>query len=142
MPHFLLIDDNDAFRKSLRRILEQLGHTVTEAGNGVDGCKVLEGGAVDVVITDVLMPEKDGLEVLREMRCRSPELRIIAMSGGSRYGGTDWLHVARQLGAKRTLAKPFSVEALVEALDEILASAVAPNRPGRPAAELCAAPAR
>jgi YesN/AraC family two-component response regulator len=75
---------------------------------------------VDLVITDVLMPEKDGLEVIMEIRAKLPQVKIIAISGGGRISHTDYLVAARRLGAHRTLSKPFIRQELLDTLHELL----------------------
>lgn len=120
MPSILIIDDDDSLRDSLRRTLHKEGYEIMEASEGGQGLKQLECRPVDVVLLDMFMPEKDGLETIGELRRAHPAIRIVAMSGGAFYGTIDVLHVAKQLGIRRTLLKPFTRELLLEALREEL----------------------
>lgn len=115
----LLIDDDDLFRKSARLMLEHAGHAVTEASEGGEGIRVYRGGDIDVVITDLIMPGKEGLETIRELRVIDPKVRIIAISGGGRVNAFDYLPVAKAFGALRVLDKPFTDADLFKALEEV-----------------------
>ena len=114
MARILLIEDDDSVRTMLRLTLDDFGHTVIEARNGKEGLALLEHANADLLITDILMPEKEGLEVLMELRKRHPPVKIIAISGG------DYLHMAKLMGAAKVLAKPFSTNLLIAAIDELL----------------------
>jgi CheY-like chemotaxis protein len=127
MARILLIDDDDAVRTMLRLTLNEFGHQVTEARDGAEGLKLLRNAGTDLVITDILMPEKEGFEVMLELRATHPSLKIIAISGGGRMiSAKDYLAVAKAFGASKTLAKPFSNEALLAAIGELLAAGEAP----------------
>lgn len=121
MPHILLIDDDELFRKMLRATLEELGHTVTEARDGKEGLALHKSKPADLVITDLIMPGKDGLETIPELLQLQPGLKIIAMSGGGRISAEDYLPIAKWLGAVRVLPKPFAREAMITAIAELLA---------------------
>ncbi|HTH46592.1 MAG TPA: response regulator [Candidatus Limnocylindria bacterium] len=123
MPRLLLIDDDAPFRKMLRTALELAGHTVTETSNGKEGLQLYQPSSHAVVITDLVMAEMAGLEVIREVRRRNPGARIIALSGGSRYSPDIDLDTARALGASHVFAKPFPPERLIAAVRELLAPA-------------------
>ena len=122
MPRILLIDDDDAFRTMLRLTLTHFGHAVTEARNGKEGLKIYAAAGTDLVITDIVMPEKEGLEVLMALWQRQPPVKVIAMSGGGRVSAATYLQSATLLGAARVLEKPFSNDDLLTAIDEVLAS--------------------
>lgn len=117
----LLVDDNDAIRTVLRRLLSRSGFDVVEARNGVEALSAHKARPADIVVTDLIMPEKEGLETILELRRMQPRLRIIAMSGGGRVRAQDYLKLAAALGASRTLAKPFSEAELLKAIQELLA---------------------
>lgn len=117
----LIIDDDEFLRDSLRRTLRREGYTVIEAAEGGEGLKVLKDHPVDVVLVDLFMPGKEGLETIPELRRSHPGTKIIAMSGGGAKGQTDVLKAARLMGAWRTLAKPFTREELIEAVEMGLA---------------------
>ena len=120
MPSILIIDDDDSLRDSLRRTLHKQGYVIMEASDGGLGLKHLERQAVDLVLLDLFMPDKDGLETIGELRRTHPGIKIIAMSGGGFKGTVDVLHVAKMMGARRTLAKPFTREQLLDAVREEL----------------------
>ncbi len=125
MARILIIDDEDELRSMLRQMLEQAGHQVTEAVNGAEGIQLYEQDTHDLIITDIIMPEKEGVETIIALRRTDPDLPIIAISGGGRLEATDFLPMAGKLGARRTLSKPFRRDQLLEAVDECLAEAEA-----------------
>ena len=116
MARILLIEDDQAQREILRLILEKLGHAVVEAADGDAGLTRFAQGGADLVLTDLIMPVKEGLEMIQEFRQNYPAVKIIAMSGGARVGANDYLKVAQRFGAVRVLNKPFSRQELVEAI--------------------------
>lgn len=121
MPSILIIDDDANLRDSLRRTLQKAGYTVVEACDGVQGLQSLTTIPIDLVLLDVFMPDKDGLDTIRDLRVTKPDLRVIVMSGGGTKGSVDVLQIARYLGASRTLVKPFSRGRLLEAVwDELM----------------------
>ncbi|MBI5855800.1 MAG: response regulator [Nitrospirae bacterium] len=120
MPSILIIDDDASLRAGLRRALQKAGYTVVEACNGLQGLQSLTTTPIDLVLLDVFMPDKDGLETIKELRAAKPEMRVIVMSGGGTKGAVDVLQIARYLGASRTLVKPFSRGRLLEAVWEEL----------------------
>ena len=113
----LLIEDDVSVRRIVRKMLERGRHEVTEAENGRVGLDRLRGSAFDLVITDIVMPEMDGLETLIELRKHYPTLKVIAMSGGGRTGNMDFLGSAEKLGASAVLHKPFTSDVLTTAID-------------------------
>jgi CheY-like chemotaxis protein len=112
----LLIEDDASVRRLVRRMLERGRHEVTEADNGRAGLDRLGSGVFDLVITDIVMPEMDGIELLIALRKHHPSLRVIAMSGGSRTGQMDFLGSAEKLGASAVLHKPFTLDVLTTAI--------------------------
>ena len=120
MARILLIEDDDAVRTTLRLILEHVGHTVIEARDGTEGLALFQHATADLVITDIVMPETEGFEVLRELRSTHPPVKIIAISGAGRDSGADYLQMAKHLGASTVLAKPFSADVLIAAINELL----------------------
>jgi len=115
----LLIDDDDAVRDAFSGALRERGYAVTEAPNGRAGVLAYTQEPTDVVITDLVMPEKEGLETIREIRAFNREARIIAISGGGRVSAVSYLQPAKQFGAKEILAKPFSIDDLVLAIERV-----------------------
>ena len=120
MARILVIDDETEMRSLLRAVLEQAGHEVLDAADGNAASELCRGGSVDLIITDLLMPVQDGLEVIVEMKRERPDIKVIAVSGGGRAGQLDLLPAARQLGAARTFEKPFSTRELLDAIAELL----------------------
>src|SRR5690349_21778335 len=111
----LLIEDNPDLRDFLRLALEAQNYEVLTAAHGHEALAYLTGHRVDAVVTDLFMPEMDGIETLAEVRRRFPQVRVIAMSGRP---GVDYLPVARELGVKHTLRKPFEMHELIAALED------------------------
>src|SRR5918999_5755240 len=109
MARILVVDDDADMRFIVREILKSAGHDVTVAVNGREGTVAYFEQRPDLVITDLFMPEKDGLTVIRELRAASPEVKIIAISGGGPAGEPGSLDNARTLGAVGALAKPFRI---------------------------------
>ncbi len=122
MARILLVDDEEIVLRLFETVLELDHHVVTTASNGNGALRAIAEATFDLVITDLVMPDKEGIETIIEMRHLRPELPIIAMSGGGRGNATDYLDMAAQLGAKKTLAKPFSTQALLDAVHEVLGS--------------------
>lgn len=121
MGRVLVIDDDGAIRGTMRRILERDGHEVREAADGRAGLEWFRAEGADVVVTDIIMPDKEGIETIIELREASPDVRILAVSGGNGLGGNDRLLDARALGADASLPKPFTVDQLRQAVSELLA---------------------
>jgi CheY-like chemotaxis protein len=120
----LLVDDDEVLRVVQADFLRRYGYQVHAAEDGLAAMKYLAAQTVDLVITDMVMPGSDGVEVIRHIRKKYPELRIIAISGGG--GGTHrdlLLDIARVLGARRTLEKPFTMSALADAVRDVLGQA-------------------
>lgn len=121
MANLMLIDDDQTFREMLRQMLERAGHTVFCAENGAEAFKHFPEVDVDLVITDLIMPEKDGIEVIRELSGMAPGMKIIAVSGGTRNLNSDMqLKVARMMGADVILPKPVSRKDILAAIDTLL----------------------
>ena len=116
----LVIDDDDQFRGMLRETLEHAGYKVADAANGKEGIRLYREKPADLVITDPIMPEKEGIETIKELKRDFPEVKIIAISGGGRGAPEDYLHMAKKLGAQYAFAKPVEREDLLEAVKEII----------------------
>ena len=123
MGRILVVDDEEIIRFTLRQMLEKAGHEVVEAANGLEALKSFEELEVDLVITDIIMPEKEGIETIVELLRRRPELKIIAVSGGGRTHNLDYLQIAERFGANGTLAKPLDRQAVVDTVARALGSA-------------------
>jgi CheY-like chemotaxis protein len=120
MKRILLVDDNDAFRRLLGRTLELAGYEIQTAAEGSAALKLFQQQLFDLVITDLIMPGKEGLETIIELHRLKPRMKIIAMSGGGRSDAGEYLPMAQGLGANLTLTKPFSEQEILEAITSLL----------------------
>ena len=120
MARVLIIEDDAQTRKTLRNILERARHEVVEAHNGKVGISLYREEPADLVIADMIMPEVDGVETIMKLRQDSPDVKIIAISGGGRIGPDAYLFAAGKLGALRTLPKPFGKKELLGVVEEVL----------------------
>ena len=122
MARILIIDDDAALRTTLRELLAGQGYEVIEASDGREGLQHYLGTPVDLVITDLLMPEHEGVETIHALQRVNPSVKIIAVTGGGQTGRMDFLAVATALGAQRTFRKPFRQQALLEAVHDLTRS--------------------
>lgn len=120
MALILVVEDDEAIREIITEVLYAEGHDILQSCNGAQALKLLRGNPVDLVITDIIMAEKDGIEMLYELRKYYPEVKSIAFSGGGKIGGTTYLALARSLGARCVLSKPFPISSLLIAVNNIL----------------------
>jgi len=116
----LVIDDDDQMRTLLRQVMEWAGYEVVEAGDGREGMHKHRKQPADLVITDLIMPEQEGLETITSLKKECPGIKIIAISGGGRIGPEAYLPAAQELGADKVFSKPFDVRELAEAVKELL----------------------
>ena len=116
MGRILVIEDDPNIRTALRAFFRRAGHSVTVASTGAEGAKRYSRAPTDVVITDIMMPGKDGIEVLLELRADFPDIKVIAISGEAR----DLLPVAQDLGFRHTFSKPLDLRGLLLAVEELL----------------------
>jgi DNA-binding response OmpR family regulator len=132
MSHVLIIDDSERVRDTVKAMLESAGFTVSVATDGEDGVKQFQQERFDLVISDVVMPRKDGLETIREIRKVAAHIPIIAMSSGTHAAGTGGtedaacygLSLAEDSGATRTIRKPFSRDNLLAVIRECMMEGV------------------
>ncbi len=117
MSRILLIDDDDQLRAMLQASLEVLGHEVEQAADGVEGMRRFRECSPDIVITDLIMPNKEGIELILELRRLQKDVKIVAMSGGGHMSTRSYLDMVRMIGVRRVLEKPFSLAQLKEVLD-------------------------
>ena len=106
MARVLILDDEEAVREVIRMVLEEDGHEVAEASNGVTGLEMFRAQPVDVVVTDLIMPKKDGIETIRDLRREFPNVKIVALSGRGGIQINANLARAKQVGADITILKP------------------------------------
>jgi CheY-like chemotaxis protein len=116
----LVADDDDAFREALCRALRAAGHAVEEAADGTQALRILAADTPALLITDLIMPNQDGIELVITAKQAHPGVRILAISGRASFGPLDLLSLAAKLGADATLAKPFSTEQLLDKVAELM----------------------
>jgi len=122
MQHILLVDDDEAVRTIVRIALVRLGYVVREARNGREAMRLCSESKPDLMLTDIIMPEQEGIETIGAVRRKYPKVKLIAMSGGGRVSATDYLHTALAMGADAVLAKPFTGEELEALVSKVLGS--------------------
>ena len=120
MSRILIVDDDPDILQTLRRVLESQGHTVSEALDGKAALRYFAGDPADLVISDIYMPDMDGIEFLIRVREAFPEAKVLAMSGGGHLTKERVLGAASMLGATGVLEKPFTIEDVLEAVKEAL----------------------
>lgn len=120
MPRVLVIDDEELARFTIREILEGAGYEVEEAENGRIGVDMQNATPFDLIVTDIIMPEKEGVETIIDLKKDYPDLGIIAISGGGRTRNLDFLKLSERFGASKILAKPFTEGQLLEAVNEVI----------------------
>ena len=120
MHRILIIDDEPALRLTIRETLEGAGYEVEEAQNGAEGLSLHQRWPFDLIITDIFMPEKDGLELIKELRHGSEFVPVLAISGGGLFRAEDALVAARKAGASEVLQKPFALQQIVWSVESAL----------------------
>jgi CheY-like chemotaxis protein len=120
LRRLLVVDDNEDMRQSMKRLLERFGYEVQIASDGARALQMQQASAAEVLITDIFMPDTDGLETISRFRSEYPDVKIIAMSGGgASLREADYLSTATVAGADAVLRKPFSMDALLEAVRDL-----------------------
>jgi YesN/AraC family two-component response regulator len=138
MALIMIVDDDAHIQRALRQIVESVGHRVIEASNGQDAIELFEEFRPDLVITDVFMPQADGIETIRAVRRIMPGAKIIAVSGGSIGNDWNYLDSVVVLGANLALQKPFTCSQLLSAIDRLLGGRPPVESDGQaPAAAAC-----
>ncbi len=125
MARLLVIDDDQLFLTLMIRALEHRGHEVAFAHDGAAGERMFAAGEYDAVVCDIVMPEQEGVQTIRQMRAHRPDVGIVAISGGLSFGhssSVDVLDIAGKFGADVTLKKPFQFPELVAAVDQVLSN--------------------
>ncbi len=120
MSRILVIDDDVTSRLILREMLEDAGHEIDEAEDGRIGIDLFRENPADLVITDLIMPEKEGIETIFELRQSYPDVKIFAVSGGGTGKSTSYLNAAMKLGALHVFSKPVDPGELLDALEAVL----------------------
>ena len=122
MQRILVIDDEPAIRALLQTLLERGGYDVVTAPDGKKALRSFREAPADLIITDIFMPDMEGLETIRELRNDYPDLQIIAISGGGRTGPESYLKMAEIFGAVRSFTKPVNTDVLLDAVRELIGS--------------------
>lgn len=122
MTKILVVEDDSSFRKLLVRMLSKAGYEIDQAADGDQALEACARFKPDLVLTDIIMPDKEGLETIQELLELCPNLKIIAMSGGGKFGPDSYLPLAEKLGAKASLQKPFMREELLSTIEKVLQS--------------------
>lgn len=120
MADILVADDEQSIRSILRMVLQMAGHTVSVAANGDEVLELANNKKFDLIITDIIMPKKEGIETILELKKLNPGIKIIAISGGGRKGSMDFLQVAEMVGAAYTIPKPFEPDEVVDIVKKCL----------------------
>lgn len=120
MAEILVADDEQSIRSILRMVLQMAGHTVSVAANGDEVLELAGQKKFDLIITDIIMPKKEGIETILELKKVNPGIKIIAISGGGRKGSMDFLQVAEMVGASYTIPKPFEPDEVVDIVKKCL----------------------
>lgn len=120
MKKILVVDDEDAIRSMISVVLKAHDREFVEASNGTEAKQLIESSSFDLVISDVIMPDCDGIELVMSIRQKRPSLPVIIMSGGGRVQAVHYLNLAEKLGAARVFEKPFDTAALRRAVAELL----------------------
>lgn len=120
MGRVLVIDDEPQIRSMLRMMLERAGHEVEEAPDGIEGIRLYRNNPADLIISDLIMPNKDGIGMIIELKKEFPDVKIIAMSGGGLNKPEGYLEGAKKLGAQRTLTKPIDRDELLRTVSDTL----------------------
>jgi CheY-like chemotaxis protein len=120
MPGVLIVEDDKELREMLKMSLLRSGFTVLEAGNGKEAITHFKPSLTDLVVTDLIMPEEDGLKVVIKLRELKPSIKIIAISGGGKVGPGSYLNLAKALGADAIYSKPFSINDLTAKIEQLL----------------------
>ncbi len=119
MANIVVIDDEEDIRLILKEVLEQEGHTVTTSENGKE-LNINNLSNFDLVITDIFMPDQDGMQIIMEVKKTVPDMKIIAISGGAFFGAGNTLKTAQLLGARFTINKPFDIDDVVEKVNTLV----------------------
>ena len=120
MARILIVEDEESIRTMLSQSLKQLDHEISTAPDGDQALEFLRENEIDLVVTDIVMPNREGLETIQDIRQNWPKIKIIAMSGGGRVGNMNYLELAQNFGATAALKKPFTMAQLKGAISDAL----------------------
>ncbi|MDA3955269.1 response regulator [Oceanispirochaeta sp.] len=120
MAHILVIDDDVHIRELINIMLESEGHTVVLAEDGMVGLQMIDKETFDLIITDIIMPNQEGIETIVQIKAKSPDTKILAISGGGRIGSTNYLSLAENFGVDKTLSKPFYHKDFIDCIKKLI----------------------
>ncbi len=120
MAGILVVEDDDDLRIMLKESLERRKHKITEASNGREALNKFKPSITDLVITDLLMPEQDGIGLILELRKIKPGIKVVAISGGGKIGPSNYLDMAKALGADAVFPKPFNLMQFIEEIEKLI----------------------
>ena len=120
MFNILIIEDDDLVQNMISSVLRKNGYQVSSASNGVEGVEKVRSGNPDLAITDILMPDKEGIQTIVEIKQMRPDIKIIAMSSGGQAKNMSFLNMAKKVGAEYVLQKPFKPSELINIINKLL----------------------
>jgi len=120
MAGILIVEDDNDMREMLKTTLLRRKYSVQEASNGMEAISKFKPALTDLVITDLIMPDEDGLKVIMRLKEMKPDIKIVAISGGGKAGPANYLSLARALGADVVLPKPFSINELISKIEVLI----------------------
>ncbi len=120
MPAILIVDDDSMVRKMLVNVFQKEDYSTFEASDGKSALRIYRDENIDVILTDIVMPDMEGIETIRELRKINPDAKIIAFSGGGSLSPDGYLKIAASMGASYTFRKPFDINELKEAVRKLL----------------------
>ena len=120
MPKILVIDDDPNIREMLQEVLSDAGYAVDVASDGAEGLLMVKNSPPDLIVTDIIMPEQDGVGVMLHIAKDYPNIKTIAISGGGRISPESYLYMAEKFGAAKTFMKPFDINEFLAAVEEVL----------------------
>ncbi|MDM8535550.1 response regulator [Desulfobacterales bacterium HSG17] len=120
MAKILIIDDDKNIRDMLRMHLEDAGHKIIEAETGLKGIEAVRQNIIDLIITDIIMPDQEGITTIKFLIDKFPNIKIIAMSGGGHITAETYLDIAKKFGVKKAFTKPFKIKEILDAVQELL----------------------
>ncbi len=120
MPRILVVDDDPSIREMLDEVLKDAGYSVEVAADGLEALRMVKASPPDLIITDIIMPEQDGVGIMLQLAKENPGIKIIAISGGGRISPESYLYMAEKFGAIKTFTKPFDINDFLDAVKETL----------------------
>jgi len=120
MPKILVVDDDPSIREMLEEVLKDAGYAVEAAADGLEALRMVKASPPDLLITDIIMPEQDGVGIMLQLAKENPGIKTIAISGGGRISPESYLYMAEKFGAIKTFTKPFDINEFLDAVKNAL----------------------